>query len=643
MCGIAGIAFFDQRTAPEQAPLTEMIQALRHRGPDGFGYYRGAGIGLAHARLSIIDLVTGDQPISNEDGSLQVVFNGEIFNYLELRADLIRCGHQFRTQSDTEVIVHAYEEYGLDGCLQRLNGQFAIALWDQRARRLILARDRVGIRPIVYTRLADRWLFASEAKSIFAAANSAPRLSARGFAEVAHFWTALAPTTAFEGIAAVPAGHYLVIDGAQSRLTRYWDWNFDESRATAVGQNPEAAIEELRSLLVDSVNLQLRADVPVGTYLSGGLDSSAISAAARRRVGGQLQTFSLSFDDAEFDESAFQRETAAHLGTAHTQLRVGKNGIAAAFARAMRHIEAPIVRTAAVPLMLLADEVRRNGIKVVLTGEGADEVFAGYDIFKEAKIRRFWSRQPQSQWRSRLLQRLYGYLATSPVQSAAMARRFFGRGLDQPDDPWFAHRTRFQTTSRVLQYLTPEFRALLPDEADLLTAAHAPAPNPRWPPLARDQYVEAKSLLSGYLLHAQGDRVAMAASIEARYPFLDHRLIEFAGRMPSTWLLRGLQEKYLLKRAVAAWLPASVTNRTKQPYRAPDSACFFEGGRPVESVAERLSERELRVAGIFDSKAVGKLLQKVAAGQAVGFGDNMAFMLVLSTQQLRHEFGVLAP
>jgi asparagine synthase (glutamine-hydrolysing) len=271
----------------------------------------------------------------------------------------------------------------------------------------------------------------------------------------------------------------------------------------------------------------------------------------------------------------------------------------------------PLVRTAAVPLMLLADRVRETGFKVVLTGEGADEVFGGYDIFKEAKIRRFWAREPGSECRPRLLQRLYGYLASSPTANTRMASAFFGQSLDRTNDPYFAHRPRWATTNRVLRLLTPDLRNSIDAEHPLGRLAElAPRPDASWSPLARDQYVEAHTLLTGYLLHAQGDRVAMAASIEGRYPFLDHRLIEFAGGLPARWKIRGLKEKYVFRRAVRSWLPADIVWRTKQPYRAADSECFFPEGKALEYVAEALSPANVRAAGYFQAEAVERLTEK---------------------------------
>jgi asparagine synthase (glutamine-hydrolysing) len=637
MCGIAGIAPLAHDETPDRARLERMIKALHHRGPDGYGFHIAAGIGLAHARLSIIDLVTGDQPIRNETGSVQVVFNGEIFNYVELRRELEATGHRFYTQSDTEVIVHAYEQYGLE-FVTRLNGQFAIALWDAALRRLVLVRDRVGIRPLLYAQTSAGLAFASEAKSLFAAAWIKPELDPVGLAEVSTFWACIAPKTPFVGISALPPGHMAVYQNQRLELRRYWDWSFAAEPGGTV-RSLDDTMEELQSLFVDAVRLQLRADVPVGSYLSGGLDSSAVTAAIRRASIAPLKTFSLAFDSSEFDEREFQQLVARHLATDHVTLTVSSQQIGEAVPRAIWHIESPIVRTAGVPLMLLADRVRAEGFKVVLTGEGADEVFGGYDLFKEAKIRRFWARQPRSTWRPLLLRRLYGYLANSPTSPAALAGGFFAQSLGTPDDPYFAHRPRWASTNRTLRLLTPEFRQRIDAEHPISRLAElAPRPDASWAPLGRDQYVEAHTLLAGYLLHAQGDRVAMAASIEGRYPYLDHRLIEFAGRLPARWKVRGLQEKYLLRRAVGAWLPPDITRRTKQPYRAPDSECFFSAGKPLDYVAEALAPARVRDAGYFEPQMVARLTEKCRSGAAIGFADNMAFVTVVTTQLLHQQF-----
>jgi asparagine synthase (glutamine-hydrolysing) len=636
MCGIAGIHRLAHGRAPQQHELQAMIRALRHRGPDGTGIEAHAEVGLAHARLSIIDLDGGAQPIANEDGSVRVVFNGEIFNYLELRAALQRRGHVFRTASDTEVLVHLYEEHG-DDFVHQLNGQFAIALWDERRHRLVLARDRTGIRPLYYTEAQGRLLFASEVKALFVLPEVPRALDPAALAQVFSYWAPLEGASVFRGVRMLPPGHRMVVEGGHLRTERYWDWQFPES-VGPMRSEAECA-EELRALLLDAVRLQLRADVPVGAYLSGGLDSSIVSALIRRESDTPLRTFSITFEDAEFDEAEHQQAMVRHLGTEHTALRVSRADIARHFARTVWHAETALVRTAPTPLMLLAAQVREAGFKVVLTGEGADEVFGGYDLFKEAKIRRFLARAPQSAWRGRILEKLYPYLAHSPAASRALTQRFFSEGLEHLHQPWFAHATRIASTRRVLQFLRPEVAAQL-EAADphRLLAATLPADIGRWLPMGRDQYVEAHTLLSGYLLSAQGDRVSMAHSVEGRVPFLDHRVIEFANRLPPQWKLRGLTEKYLLKQAVRRDLPESIRARTKQPYRAPDSASFFEGGRPRAEVEELLSPMSIDAAGLFDADAVQRLVRKCAAGRAIGFPDNMAFVGVLSTMQLHRQF-----
>ncbi len=609
-----------------------MILSLRHRGPDGFGYHREGPVGLAHARLSIIDLATGGQPICNEDGTVWVVFNGEIFNYIELRNELLRHGHTFRTQSDTEVIVHLYEQYGRD-FVRHLNGQFAIALWDRGNQRLVLARDRVGIRPLFYCSGGNQFAFASEVKALFASNIVRPEINPSSLAQVFTYWSTLPGATPFSNVDALPPGCMMVHERGKSTVSRYWDWDFDPD-SIAYDRSAGSFAEELRSLLVDSVRLQLRADVPVGAYLSGGLDSSIITTIIKTLTDTPLRSFSLTFADQEFDEREFQQAMVRHLGTDHTELTCTREDIAKAFPRAIWHCETPIVRTAPVPLMLLSGSVRQHGFKVVLTGEGADEVFGGYDLFREARVRRFLARQPHSKWRGRLFERLYPYLRHSPT-SNAMSRQFFARGNEPPDRPSYAHMPRWQTTQRVLRFMTPELQQRFAGwNAMDAVEQQLPAGFGAWNNLGRDQYLEATLLMSGYLLCSQGDRVAMANSIEGRFPYLDHRLIEFACRLPPRLKLSGLQEKYLLRRSFFNDLPRAVAARTKQPYRAPDSISFFRDGKLVGYAAELLDATSIRDAGYFDSDAVAKLVRKCSAGAAIGFSDNMAFVGVLSTMLL---------
>ncbi len=639
MCGIAGsIALGDGADPPSREDLTAMIAAIRHRGPDEFGLYRDRTAGLAMARLSIIDLATGQQPMCNESGSLWIVFNGEIYNYIELRAELVQLGHQFRTVSDTEVIVHAYEQWA-DDAFARFNGQFALALWNSDSATLVLARDRLGVRPLFLCSHAGRLWFASEVKAIFAGDPSIPRrLDPVGLAETFTFWTSVAPQAVFEGITELEPGHVRTISRHGTTDRAYWTPSY--ASPSAPPQSVEAAAEQVRATLADAVRLRmLRADVPVGSYLSGGLDSSLVAALGRQVKGDRFNTFSIRFEDAEYDETGYQRSVAALIESDHHEISVSRRDIADVFPDVVASAERPLLRTAAAPLFLLSRLVHETGIKVVLTGEGADEMFAGYDIFREGKVRRFWGRQPGSKLRPRLLERLYPYLARSPTAQQAMAREFFGRDRATWAEAGFAHQIRWQSAAALQRLFTAEVhqQAAGVDVVGRLIAS-LPGAFESWSFLAQDQYLEVRTLLSGYLLSSQGDRMAMAHSVEGRYPFLDINVVALANALPPAFKLRGLDEKHILKRAAAGLVPDDIIRRSKQPFRAPD-ALSFTGPDPADWIAEVVSERAVGAAGIFNPAAVGQLWRKVQdwpAGKQFSNTDNMALVGVLSTGLL-HE------
>lgn len=637
MCGVAGLYWWRSGRTADVAELRRMAEALRHRGPDRRTHHVDGALGFAHARLAIIDLAGGDQPIGNEDGSLQVILNGEIFNYLELRADLVAAGHRFTTHSDTETLVHAYEEYG-DAFLERLNGQFAIALWDARRRRLLLARDRFGIRPLYVQRTPEGLRFASEVKSLLAGSGETLRFDPRGLAQCFTFWGPIGARTVFAGVESLQPGEALAIENGRETAWRYWQWR-GRPAADARPISLDDAAAELRELLSDAVRLQLRSDVPVGAYLSGGLDSSAIVALVRQHADVRLHTYSVAFEDAEFDETSFQQSVAERFGTEHSVIRCSAADIGAVFPELVWHAECPLPRTAAAPLMLLSGLVHRSGHKVVLSGEGADEVFAGYDIFKEARVRRFWSRRPDSRWRPALLTRLYPYLKRSPVANRGFSESFFRPDAGDPARAGYAHETRWAAARRVWAFLAPEVKAELAEwtpEQDLEPLL--PSDFAGWEPLARDQYVESQTLLAGYLLSSQGDRVAMAHSVEGRVPFLDHRVVEFANALPARLKLAGLREKAVLREAMKPLLPPEIATRGKQPYRAPESACFFAGGRPLDYVAGLLSRESVARSGLFEPAAVERLVAKCASGRALGHADNAAFVAILSTMLVHDRF-----
>ncbi len=632
MCGLAG--WYDPAGGPSsEALLRRMLRLLHHRGPDEFGIYRGRGIGFAHTRLSIIDLSTGQQPMCNEDRSLWIVFNGEIFNYLELREGLLRRGHRFASTSDTEVLLHLYEEKGADA-LADLNGQFAFAIWDSLKRELFLARDRVGIRPLFYARHGDEWLFGSEIKALFADRRLKREIDPVALDDVFTFWMPLSPRTAFVGVRELPPAHWMRIGENGSVMGRYWDL---PTEAEPAGARPEEYYAEgLRELLIDSTRLQLRADVSVGAYLSGGLDSSVTAGLVRHFTDSRLSTFSVTFRDPEFDESDKQRIMTEFLKTDHAAVACGDQDIAEAFPSVIWHAEVPVLRTAPAPLFLLSRLVRESSYKVVLTGEGADEILAGYDLFKEDKIRRFMAVFPDSRLRPLLLQRLYPYLRQSPTKSLAYARAFFGAPIAPFDGAFHSHAPRWNMTAGGKVFFSDEILRRAAEQPAQERVARALG-NPGGDPLGRAQQIEMRTLLPGYLLSSQGDRMLMAHSVEGRFPFLDHRVVEFSLRIPPHLRLKGLREKHILRRAMAGLLPEAILGMVKQPYRAPDARCFL-GGAGDTSVPELLSSDNLAESGYFDPLRVGQLVAKLGASEVSGFKDNMAFMGILSTQMLHRLF-----
>ncbi len=637
MCGINGIAALSMQTNISERDVRSMLPPLYHRGPDGSGVYLDPGqrIGLGHARLSIIDLAGGAQPMHNEDQTVWVTFNGEIFNYLELRQTLLKQGHSFHTHSDTEVIVHAYEQYG-DAFVQHLNGQFAIALWDGNRQRLLLVRDRAGILPLFYTRQGDRLLFASEIKALLPQLSEAPRISPIALDQIFTFWAPRSPNTLFEDIFEVQPGHMLVLENGRLRESIYWDWRFPEQDDYHQGSDTKLA-EQLYELLADATRIRLRADVPVGAYLSGGLDSSALVALIRNHSDASLKTFSIGFEDQSLDESAFQQQMVNHLGVENSRIICRNRDIAEDFPDTIFHTETAILRTAPTPMRQLSALVRASGYKVVLTGEGADEALGGYDLFKEAKIRQFWGRHPQSEWRPLLLKALYPYLETSGAQAKAYLRKYYSIGLDNPDQPGFSHLTRWFTTAQCKVFFSQELNAALREDAiDRLTGQLPPAFG-HWHAFNKAQYLEAKTLMGDYLLCSQGDRMLMSNSVEGRFPFLDHRVIEFANRLNPRLKMRALNEKYLFKQAMKNQLPRQILERHKQPYRAPDIPAFFSA-HPPAYVDDMLSEEKLKRYGYFDAQKVGFLLKKARRGNSIAYKDNMALVGGLSTQLCHYFF-----
>jgi asparagine synthase (glutamine-hydrolysing) len=621
-----------------------MLGALAHRGPDGSGYYRDERVALGHTRLAIVDTAGGTQPMtsrscrtSGETEQVWVTFNGEIFNHVELAAQLRSRGHVFDTRSDTEVIVHAWEEWG-PGCFERFNGQWALAIWDRRTGSLVLSRDRFGVRPLFYTRAAGQLLFASEVKALYASPDVPRELDPAGLDQVLTLWSAVAPRTVFRDIAQVPPGSYLSIRNVHSRNgveveRRYWAPSFPPAGAEEL-TDLEANAEALRTTLMAATRLRFeRSDVPVAAYLSGGIDSAVTAGAIAGFTSVPLHTFSLRFAEAEFDEGGFQALMAERLGTVHHDVVVSERDIADVFPQVVRHAESPLLRTAPAPMFLLSRLVREAGFKVVVTGEGADEVLGGYDIFREAKIRDLWLRDPEAA--EAAVQQLYPWMHRSPNQAPAFARSFFSRNLSA-DDLAMSHRPRWDSTAVLASMLRPEIRSVGGSAAGVVDAMPAAAAS--WDPVARAQWLEMTTLLPGYILASQGDRMLMGNSVEGRFPFLDPHVAELAGRVPAEHKIHGMDEKHLLKRAFADLVPEEILRRPKQPYRAPDAAAFFAGGTP-DWVFDVTSGSALEAAGVFRPDLVHRLLEKArrTGGRGLGNTDNMRLVAVLSTQLLHSE------
>jgi asparagine synthase (glutamine-hydrolysing) len=558
-----------------------------------------------------------------------------------LREELQRKGRRFATSSDTEVLLQLYEEEG-EECVRRLNGQWAFAIWDQRQRKLFLSRDRMGVRPLFYSRRGDTFLFASEVKAIFADSSVSRQLDFDGVREVFTFWHTVPPRTAFAHISELPPGHSLTVQDGTIRIQRYWQLDFS-APPNGSGLNEERAAAQLGELLIDAIRIRLRADVPVGAYLSGGLDSSLIAALVRNFTQVPLETFSVVFDDPEYDESAYQQQMVAHLGTTHHEVRCTHDEIGRVFPDVVWHAEKPLLRTAPAPMYLLANLVRQSGFKVVLTGEGSDEVLGGYDIFKESKIRSFWAAQPDSRLRPLLLRRLYPYMPQMQSQPPEFLRMFFRIRPEDLRSPFFSHLPRWETTARLELLFASDvkfdWQQRRPWEA---LEEQLPISYSNWDSFGRAQYLEAAYLLPGYILSSQGDRPAMAHAVEGRFPFLDTRVVEFAAALPASLKMRGLDEKFLLKRFAATLLPSSILRRPKQPYRAPEVRSFLDpasGRFRHDYLEELLSPEALRASALFHPGAVQSLVDRLRKQpHAASVRDSMALTGVVSMQLLHHQF-----
>jgi len=584
MCGICGVLSLSE-AEPDVDLAGRMAGSLAHRGPDGEGFYSDSAIALGHRRLSIIDLATGDQPIFNEDGSVAIVFNGEIYNYRELRQDLVRKGHQFRTTGDTEVIVHLYEERGVE-CVRDLNGMFAFALWDSRRQRLLLARDPLGEKPLYYATVGDRLLFASELKAILRS-DSVPReLDASALDDYLAYGYVPAPRTIYASVRKLPSGHRLVVERGREELSRYWHpWSGAQRELSEA-----EAVRELAELLQDAVRLRLRSDVPVGAFLSGGIDSSLVVALAAREHPG-LQTYSVRIKELGFDESPYARLVAERFGTDHHEIDVDVPHLDE-LPMLARHFDEPFADPSAIPTYYVTQAASRH-LKVCLSGDGGDELFAGYSQYRRGWLERGLELLPPSALGTvarALPESLPGVGLLTRMSVAGAERHLAMVGL-------FSREQR-----RAL--LQPRYRPSVDDGVWLLAEAHA------WPDLDEIEHRMLADQLS-YLpedILVKVDRTAMRNSLEVRVPFLDPRLVHFANSLPLSLKIDGTRQKRLLRRLLVEVGLPELADRPKKGFGIPLKSWLL--GRLDGEVERLLLGEDARVSELLEMDVVRRLLRE---------------------------------
>lgn len=584
MCGFSGYLDMRHERRAEQEVLLRMTERLAHRGPDSCGYLVEGSLGFGFRRLSIIDLETGDQPITNEDGSIVLMCNGEIFNYRELRDGLVRKGHRFSTNTDVEVLVHLYEEEGTE-FLNRLNGQFAFVIWDSSRRRLFLARDQFGICPLFYTVADGVFVFASEVKALLEYPLVRREVDLTGLDQMLSFPGVVSPRTMFKGVESIKSGHHLTVEGGEIRSTEYWDLDFPTEADAPPEKDESYYVERLGHLLAESVRYRLQADVPVGFFLSGGLDSSLIAALIRQVSPGiRRHSFSVSFADAEIDEAAYQRLMTRHVASEHHEIAFDWPDIAAGLRRAVYHAECPLKETYNTASLLLSRRAKQSGVSVVLNGEGADELFAGYVGYRFDQFRAGRDRAH--------------YDLDTALEDEIREQLWGDRDLFYEKDQYAFRELKSALYSAGANELFDEFDCLnfeIVNKERLRGRSF----------INRRSYLDFKLRLGGHLIADHGDRMTMANSVEGRYPFLDPGVVEFVRELPDRMKLNGFTEKYVLKRVADRFLPREVVGREKFAFVAPGSTSLLKGN--VEWVNDLLSYDYVKCRGYFNPDAVESL------------------------------------
>jgi asparagine synthase (glutamine-hydrolysing) len=611
MCGIAGIVAADRLAPGDDGRAVAMRDVMSYRGPDGAGLHADAQAVLAHRRLSIIDLAGGHQPLSNENGAVWITYNGEIYNHRDVRAQLEAAGHIYRTRTDTETIVHAYEEWG-DDCVHRFRGMFAFAVWDAGARRLLLARDRLGVKPLYWARAGNRLLFASEIKGILESGLITARPNHAVLSEVLATRGTSGVDTLFEGIYKLLPGHRLIFENGRVRTERYWEVPLDGPDPELEGVGDAELIARFRSLLQESVRLRLMADVPLGMFLSGGIDSSAVAALMAREIDRPIETFSVAFADRRFSELEYARAVARAIGANAHEIVIDDNDFFAALPRLIWHEDEPIAHASSVPLHFVSALARQH-VTVVLTGEGSDELLAGYGKYPRALLNWRAGGVYERVVPAAVRATVASIVPLLPGQAGRYARRSF---LAMPRQPAAMFLDNFAGVPLQLQ-------------RELMTPSALVGGDPYSPSLAYFRQVNGASGMLGRLLHTdiktylvellmKQDQMSMSASIESRVPFLDHVLVEFAARLPDRLKLRGFTTKRILREALRGLLPDEILTRKKMGFPVPFGD--WTRGRWHTAVRDVLLDRRTCERGLINPAAVERLLDSHRDGHVSG-GD----------------------
>jgi asparagine synthase (glutamine-hydrolysing) len=618
MCGIAGIVASDYLAEDDHARALLMRDVLTHRGPDGAGLHADPHALLAHRRLSIVDLAGGHQPLSNETGTIWVTYNGEIYNHADVRRDLEAAGHHYRTRSDTETIVHAYEQWG-DACVTRFRGMFAFAIWDSPRRRLLLVRDRLGVKPVYWARVGTRLLFASEIKAILESGLVAAESNDAVLPEVLATRYTSGSDTLFKGIYKLLPGHRLIFEQGDIRIEKYWDVPLDGPDPELEALGDRAIVMRFRDLLQESVRLRLMADVPLGMFLSGGIDSSAVAALMAREVDRPIETFSVAFADRRFSELEYAREVAQAVGANSHEIVIDDRDFFGALPRLLWHEDEPIAHPSSVPLHFVS-ALAREHVKVVLTGEGSDELLAGYGKYPRALLN----------WRAGgIYERMVPAAVRSTVASAIVPRLPGALGR-------YAQRSFLAMPRRADAMFLDNFAGMpLRIQRELLAASTRNGADPYAPSLEYFARVDGSTLrgllyadVKTYLVELlmKQDQMSMSTSIESRVPFLDHRLVEFAARLPDRLKLSGFTTKRILREAIHSLLPERILTRKKMGFPVP-FAGWMRG--PWNAVAQEvLLDRRTRERGIINPAAVAALLHEHRSGRRAA-GDSIWALLNL--------------